>query len=159
MEHGDHKRLGVRPAKHLLPWREPIAPKPAATVLLLRDSEAGLEVLMTRRSTKASFAPGAFVFPGGVVDQADALALDLDPGLLSPERLANWQNFSPDEQEQLHRIYAQAALRESYEEVHLLLVRPNHDAHELDQHALASLTEDLGRHPPEGFAQALGARG
>jgi glyoxylase-like metal-dependent hydrolase (beta-lactamase superfamily II)/8-oxo-dGTP pyrophosphatase MutT (NUDIX family) len=159
MEHGDNKRLGVRPAQHLLPWREPVAPKPAATVLLLRDGEAGLEVLMTRRSTKASFAPGAFVFPGGVVDQADALALDLDPALLSPNRLANWRNFSPDEQEQLHRIYAQAALRESYEEVHLLLVRPNREAHELDQHALASLKEGLGRHPPEGFAQALGARG
>ena len=93
MEHGDNKRLGVRPAQHLLPWREPVAPKPAATVLLLRDGEAGLEVLMTRRSTKASFAPGAFVFPGGVVDQADALALDLDPALLSPNRLANYRDW------------------------------------------------------------------
>lgn len=151
MEQANNKRAGVRPQQHLLPWREPVAPKPAATVLLLRDGEAGLEVLMTRRSTQASFAPGAFVFPGGVVDRADALALDLDPSLLSPNRLADWQSFSENEQMQLHRIYAQAALRESWEEVHLLLARP------ID--AVAGAIEGLARHPAEGFAQALRARG
>ena len=46
----------------------------AATVLLLRDSEAGIEVLMTRRSDTASFAPGAYVFPGGHIDEADEAA-------------------------------------------------------------------------------------
>jgi 8-oxo-dGTP pyrophosphatase MutT (NUDIX family) len=45
---------------------------PAATVLLLRDGEQGMEVLMTRRSMNASFAPGAYVFPGGGIDSADA---------------------------------------------------------------------------------------
>ena len=49
----------------LYPQREPAPTRPAATVLLLRDAPAGLEVLMTRRSTTASFAPGAYVFPGG----------------------------------------------------------------------------------------------
>ena len=44
---------------------------PAATVLLLRDTPAGIEVLMTRRSASASFAPGAYVFPGGGIDAAD----------------------------------------------------------------------------------------
>ena len=46
----------------------------AATVLLLRDGALGLEVLMTRRSSSASFAPGAYVFPGGGIDAADAQA-------------------------------------------------------------------------------------
>ena len=41
-------------------------------MLLLRDGPAGLEVLMTRRSITASFAPGAYVFPGGGVDPLDA---------------------------------------------------------------------------------------
>lgn len=54
-----------RKHKHLHDWRDPVKPRPAATVLLLRDGDAGLEVLMTRRSANASFVPGAYVFPGG----------------------------------------------------------------------------------------------
>lgn len=50
---------------------EPVA-VPAATVVLGRDTGAGLEVLMLRRTRDASFAPGAWVFPGGRVDLADA---------------------------------------------------------------------------------------
>ena len=49
-------------------------PVDAASVLLLRDSPQGIEVLMTRRSMTASFAPGAYVFPGGGIDAADAEA-------------------------------------------------------------------------------------
>jgi glyoxylase-like metal-dependent hydrolase (beta-lactamase superfamily II)/8-oxo-dGTP pyrophosphatase MutT (NUDIX family) len=61
----------VRATQLLHPQREPVATRPAATVLLLRDTPQGFEVLMTRRSEKASFAPGAFVFPGGVVDKGE----------------------------------------------------------------------------------------
>src|SRR6218665_991893 len=50
------------PPQHLPPPREPVAARAAATVLLLRDAPdaagaGGLEVLMTRRSAQASFAP------------------------------------------------------------------------------------------------------
>ena len=61
----------VRRTRLVYPQREPVATRAAATILLLRDGQAGYEVLMTRRSPKASFAPGAFVFPGGAVDEAD----------------------------------------------------------------------------------------
>jgi 8-oxo-dGTP pyrophosphatase MutT (NUDIX family) len=64
----------VRPTQLLHTPRTPAALRPAATVLLLRDSPQGLEVLMTRRSMTASFAPGAYVFPGGGIDAADAQA-------------------------------------------------------------------------------------
>ena len=67
-------RAMVRPTQLLHVQREPALPRPAATVLLLRDSPRGLEVLMTRRSATASFAPGAYVFPGGGVDALDAAA-------------------------------------------------------------------------------------
>ena len=50
---------------------------PAATVILVRDANQGLEVLLLRKSTKLSFAKGAWVFPGGRIDQADYLD-DLD---------------------------------------------------------------------------------
>ncbi len=41
---------------------------PAATVLLLRDGDPGLEVLMLRRNSKIAFG-GMWVFPGGAVDE------------------------------------------------------------------------------------------
>jgi 8-oxo-dGTP pyrophosphatase MutT (NUDIX family) len=45
-------------------------PIPAATVILVRDGEAGLETLMLRRNSKLAFG-GMWVFPGGRVDEAD----------------------------------------------------------------------------------------
>ena len=44
---------------------------PAATVILLRDSNEGLETLMMRRNSQLSFAEGMWVFPGGKVDDQD----------------------------------------------------------------------------------------
>jgi 8-oxo-dGTP pyrophosphatase MutT (NUDIX family) len=44
---------------------------PAATVVLLRDGDDGLEVLLGRRSSKMAFHGGAWVFPGGRVDPED----------------------------------------------------------------------------------------
>jgi 8-oxo-dGTP pyrophosphatase MutT (NUDIX family) len=44
---------------------------PAATVLLLRDTDAGLEVLMLRKNRGQAFG-GMWVFPGGKVDPGDA---------------------------------------------------------------------------------------
>jgi 8-oxo-dGTP pyrophosphatase MutT (NUDIX family) len=44
---------------------------PAATVVLLRDGSAGLEVLLARRSSKLAFHGGAWVFPGGRIDPGD----------------------------------------------------------------------------------------
>ena len=50
-----------------------VAIKPAATVMLLREtSDVGVEVFMMRRTTKAAFAGGMYVFPGGAVDAEDS---------------------------------------------------------------------------------------
>ena len=43
---------------------------PAATVILLRDQESGLEALMVRRSSRLQFG-GMWVFPGGRIDPDD----------------------------------------------------------------------------------------
>ncbi|MEI7548063.1 MAG: NUDIX domain-containing protein [Actinomycetota bacterium] len=45
--------------------------RPAATVMLLRDTPPGLEVFMLRRHSAMAFAGGVYVFPGGRVDDAD----------------------------------------------------------------------------------------
>lgn len=99
----------VRAGQLLHPQREPAVPRPAATVLLLRDTSAGLEVLMTRRSATASFAPGAYVFPGGGIDAADAEA-----HAIAARRPT---------QKDAHLTQAIAAIRESFEELGILLAR------------------------------------
>lgn len=45
----------------------------ATTILLLREAPAGFEVFMVRRNRRVGFLPDAWVFPGGRVDEADAL--------------------------------------------------------------------------------------
>lgn len=109
----------VRPTQ-LLHEPRPVAPlRPAATVLLLRDSadpiRPGIEVLMTRRSMTASFAPGAYVFPGGGIDAADA----------GSHRLAQRRPTQSD----LHLTQAIAAIRESFEELGILLARRSDGLH------------------------------
>jgi 8-oxo-dGTP pyrophosphatase MutT (NUDIX family) len=46
----------------------PTRPRQAATVILLRGGEQELEVLLVRRTPKARFMGGVWVFPGGAVD-------------------------------------------------------------------------------------------
>ena len=50
---------------------EVTAPRLAATVILLRGGTDGLEVLLVRRTPRARFMAGAWVFPGGAVDPDD----------------------------------------------------------------------------------------
>lgn len=50
---------------------EPVVAHPAATVVLLRDGDAGCEALLVRRNAQLSFHGGAWVFPGGRLDPED----------------------------------------------------------------------------------------
>jgi recombination protein RecT len=113
-----------RDAALLYPFR-PLAPlMQAATVLLLRDTANGLEVLMTRRSMLASFAPGAFVFPGGGIEQDDeeyalnSLLAPVNIGKFATKFIANRDSQSPQ-----HISWALAAIRESFEELGVVLAR------------------------------------
>ena len=42
-----------------------VQPVPAATILIVRDGEQGLEVFMVKRHHQIDFVAGALVFPGG----------------------------------------------------------------------------------------------
>lgn len=53
---------------------------PAATVILLRESSGGPEILMVQRGENLAFAGGALVFPGGRIDPADLITAR-DPAL------------------------------------------------------------------------------
>ena len=49
-------------------------PRPAATIVVVRDGAAGIEVLLSRRAERGDHSSGAWVFPGGIVDPADRAA-------------------------------------------------------------------------------------
>ncbi len=57
---------------HIAAGAEPVPPRPASTIVLARESGPGpFEVLLLRRPSEARFAAGAYVFPGGMIDEAD----------------------------------------------------------------------------------------
>ena len=97
--------------------KDPVTPIPAATVISLRDTPTGMEVLMVQRTKKADFAGGALLFPGGKVDNSDYEVLKLDRCSLP--------NDVPDNQKAL-RV---AGVREMFEEAGLLFVRGSGDTH------------------------------
>lgn len=132
----------VRPTQQLHPAREPVPVRAAATVLLLRDSEAGIEVLMTRRSDRASFAPGAYVFPGGQIDTADEAA----------KRIATHRPT----QSGLQLTQAIAAIREGFEELGVLLAR-HADGRPVSAEDIASM--DRSTTSPVSFVAQCEQRG
>jgi 8-oxo-dGTP pyrophosphatase MutT (NUDIX family) len=48
-----------------------VEPRPASSVLVLRDGEDGIEILFVQRSQDLKFMGGAWVFPGGTLISAD----------------------------------------------------------------------------------------
>jgi 8-oxo-dGTP pyrophosphatase MutT (NUDIX family) len=91
------------------PPGEPAVAKPAATIVLLRDTDT-MEVLLLKRHRSSGFVPGAYVFPGGRTDAADA-----DPALL--ERSLNFRAAN------VPLYYWFAAVREVFEETGVLIAR------------------------------------
>jgi 8-oxo-dGTP pyrophosphatase MutT (NUDIX family) len=100
------------------PTPEPVPVRPAATVMLVRDADPGIEVFMLRRTLKAVFGSGMYVFPGGKVETHDG-----------------------DDVERAHRL---AAIRECFEEAGVLLARDPAGHTITDGHP--ALAERLGVH-------------
>jgi 8-oxo-dGTP pyrophosphatase MutT (NUDIX family) len=100
------------------------SPRCAATLVLVRDGVAGLEVLTMRRTDRATFMPGAQVFPGGALESGDsddpvlARVVGLD-GEFANTRLGVPSGGS---------AYWVAAIRECFEEAGILLALDEHGA-------------------------------
>lgn len=89
----------------------PVVPRPAATILLVRDGAGGLEVFLVERHHQIDFAGGASVFPGGKLQPEDA-----DPSIRARCRSVD----ALDDDALALRV---AAIRESFEECGVLLAR------------------------------------
>jgi 8-oxo-dGTP pyrophosphatase MutT (NUDIX family) len=102
---------------------ETLEPRPAATVMMLRDAPGGCEVLMLRRNLNSDFVGGAYVFPGGGVDAADgtSTAEHVVEGLSDAEASARLELTGGG------LAYYVACLRELFEEAGLLVARDGED--------------------------------
>ena len=99
-------------------------PLPAATVMMLRDTEQGMEVFLLKRHGLSDVLGGAYVFPGGKVDPGDTL-LDMDAHL--DQRLPDLhQALDEDDIDTLTAagLYV-AAVREVFEESGVLFAHRN----------------------------------
>ncbi len=91
--------------------------RPAATLVLTRDTDNGIEALLLQRSWEAIFMPGYFVFPGGAVNEQEPEAR---AHLIGIEDAAISQTMSLDEG---GADYMLAAVRECFEEAGVLLAQ------------------------------------
>lgn len=97
-------------------------PRPAATVVLLRDAAAGLEVFLMKRHGLSDVLGGAYVFPGGKLDAADA-ELDMAAHLDQPlDVLHAGLNETGIDTQTAGALYV-AALREAFEESGVLFAQ------------------------------------
>jgi 8-oxo-dGTP pyrophosphatase MutT (NUDIX family) len=99
---------------------EPVEPRNAATVILLRASDRGPLVYYLRRQVSMDFAAGMCVYPGGGVDPRD---FDRDVAWAGPDA-AEWAlRLGCDEE--MARALVCAAVRETFEESGVLLAGPS----------------------------------
>lgn len=94
-------------------------PRDAASVVMIRDGEKGLEVLLVRRHTDSKVLGGACVFPGGKVDAADSEAELLTRLDRTPTELHERLGESSLDPANAAALYV-AAAREAFEEVGIL---------------------------------------
>jgi 8-oxo-dGTP pyrophosphatase MutT (NUDIX family) len=96
--------------------------RPASTVMLLRDADAGLEVFTLRRVAGMAFAGGMTAFPGGGVDPTDDEPTIPWTGP-APDWWAGQWGIGADQA----RRQVVAAVRELFEETGILLAGPDAD--------------------------------
>ncbi len=129
---------------------ETVLIEPAATLILVRDSRQGPQVLMQQRNPNAVFVGGAWVFPGGKLDDNDSAGFWQDLiADFSEEQAFQTLDLahasSPYNADQVHPhearapiqtkalAYWVAALREAFEEAGLLLVQESISQEQRDQ--------------------------
>ena len=98
---------------------DPLVPRPAATVMLVRDTAQGIKIFLMRRHSAMDFVAGVMVFPGGGVDDRDRNA---DIAWFGPE--PGWWAERFGVEPDLAEALVCAAARETFEESGVLFAGP-----------------------------------
>ncbi|MDX6248971.1 MAG: hypothetical protein QOF10_2331 [Kribbellaceae bacterium] len=113
-------RMAAEALSYVREGRAAAEPRPASTVILLRDTATGPEVYLLRRQQSMAFAAGMTVFPGGRVDPTDSSIADSWSGP-PPSEFGDRLGCSAD----AAAAYVAAAVRETFEESGVLLAGPS----------------------------------
>lgn len=130
---------------------------PAATVLVIRDGQHGVEALMLKRNSKASFAGGMWVFPGGRIDPEDhpESGPDLDAAaqvaavretveesglIIAREELVHWSHWTPPQMSYKRFTTAFFVAKVDIDQSEVVI-----DNQEIKDHAWISAEEVLAR--------------
>ena len=111
--------------------------RPAATLVLTKDTVDGLQVLLLQRTWKAIFLPGFYVFPGGAVDDHESQSRQHTQG---PGDANISQTMSLDEG---GADYMLAAVRECFEEAGILLAQSADGKPVTADHPIHQVRRDL----------------
>ena len=113
-------------------------PLDSASLILLRDSDQGMQVLLLKRHQASNVLGGAYVFPGGKLDLADQHP-DLLAHLSQPPAKLKQRLAEPDLSAERAAGLFVAAIREAFEECRILLSQNGLDKPDLQalQDALA----------------------
>ncbi|WP_141725137.1 NUDIX hydrolase [Micromonospora pallida] len=153
-----YERRGLAQVEHLVRahLHTPVArtaPRPAVTVVLLRDGEPGLEAFLLECASTMAFAPRQTVFPGGSLDAADAHVR----AFADCEELASWgKGFGCDLEHAAQLLVA--AVREVFEESGVLLALDTRTGHPIPGAGLAACRQELVT-KTRTFADVLEATG
>lgn len=99
-------------------------PRDSASLVIVRDGAAGLEVLLLQRSSRSPVAANAYVFPGGKLERTDSAPALLRRLDVPAATLAHALREPELTTERAAGLYV-AALREAAEEAQLLYVAPD----------------------------------
>jgi 8-oxo-dGTP pyrophosphatase MutT (NUDIX family) len=99
-----------------------VEPRDAATIVVVRDGDEGIEAYLMRRQTSMAFAAGMYVFPGGGLMASD---IELEVPWSGPDA-AEWGRLFRCDTD-LARGLVVAAVRETFEETGILLAGPDGD--------------------------------
>ncbi len=136
---------------------QPPEPRPAATVVLLRDGDTGPEVLLLKRNKALAFAGGLWVFPGGALDPADwdkADGVEEDAARIASAREAEEESglqVDPDIMVQIsHWTTPEAEKKRFYTWIFLALVEDSQDVQidgsEIHDHQWLSVRDAIDAH-------------
>src|SRR5262245_64720777 len=140
-----------------------LRPRDAATLIIVRrDGTARPRVLMGKRHASHAFMPNKFVFPGGRLDPADCRIepiADLDP-TVRDKLLARMRAPATPARA---RGLAMAAIRETFEEVGIIIGRPAGDERSSSRSPAWRAFLDTGHRPDLSgmrlFARAIAPPG
>lgn len=112
--------------------------KDASTVILVRDSDRGVEVFLLRRVVGMDFAGGMTVFPGGGVDPSDS---EVSVRWAGPD--VGWWAERFGTSEARAQALVLAAVRETFEECGVLLAGPTPETVVADTAPFSSVRRQL----------------